>query len=270
MVLRQLLGGRNSLSKVLITKLGIIVIGLCLFLTSNIEGRERKEEAVLLVQMTFDQGQWSAKPLKILPCGAPSKPDPLSRQRSTFTLRDVGGKLLFRRLITNPRIILVEDPKEPAKLLSKMDFTLAVPFVTGAASFQFFEREGDYREDHQKIKAAAATAVADLRAVIANYERRGRQERASCQIIAPKPEDPRKLGEVVNTAISVETIASAIAHDQHVMIERGLALKLSPDELRQLVYSYRDNWNQFRINEKQVERFLERYAAAFREAAKKK
>ncbi len=250
-------------------KLGAIVIGLCLLLAGSVEGAERKDESVLLVRMTFDRGQWSATPLKILPCGAPSKPDPLTRERSTFVLKDGRGKVLFRRLITNPRIILVEDPKERAKLLSEMKFTLAVPFVEDATSFQFFEREQDYREDHQKIEARPGTAVADLSDVVASYERGGRQERASCQIIAPKPEDPRKLGEVVNTAISIETITSLIARDPRLMIERGLELKLDPEEVRRLVYSYRDYWTQVRVNEERVERFLKRYAAAFDEAAKK-
>ena len=252
-------------------KLTAILIGLCLFLVGDVQGQggDRQDESVVLVQMSFDRGQWSATPLEILPCGAPSKPDALTRQRSLFQVTDRRGKVLFRRYITNPRIILVEDPKEPAKLLSKMEFTLAVPLVEGAASFQFFERERDYR-DYERIKGdRPGTAAADLGKVIASYERSGHQERASCQIIVPKPEDPRKLVEVINTAMSVETITSLIARDQHLLIERGLQLKLDPEEVRQLVYSYRDNWAQVRVNEEQVERFLKRYTAAFRGAAKK-
>jgi len=246
----------------------MIAVGILTLLTGVIHGANRQYEAVLLVRMVFDQGQWRAKPLEILPCGAPSKPDPLTRRRSAFQLLDRSGKVLIRRFITNPRVILVEDPKEHTKLLSKLEFTLAVPFVEGATSFQFFERDRDYPDDYRKMDEIAGAANADLGDVVEAYQDKGRQERAPCQIIAPKPEDPQKLGEVINTAISVETITSLIARDQHLLIKRGLELDLHPKEVRRLVYDYRNQWSRVQIDEEQVEGFLKRYTSAFREAGK--
>lgn len=270
-------------------RFSMILAGMCLFLVGNVLDAhaqdesvpradaqvepvlraDAQDESVVLVQMSFDGGQWSAKPLEILPCGAPSRPDALSRRRSMFQLLDPRGKVLFRRYVTNPRIILVEDPKGPATLLPKMDFTLAVPYVQGASTFQFFEREQDARDDNKQKRDARGWTTADLAEIVAIYEKRNGAERADCQIIVPKPEDPRRLGKVIDTAISIESITSLIARDQHLLIERALELKLDPQEVRQLVYSYRDNWATVRVDEKQVENFLNRYAAAFRDAAKK-
>ena len=245
-----------------------IIISLCIFVAGSAQSAVVKDESVVLIRMSFENGQWRAMPLEILPCGAPSKPDPLTRQRSAFQLMDGKNRVLFRRHITNPRIILVEDPKEEAELLSELEFTLAVPLVEGAALFQYFEHERDYRKDPRGREEQPTVATADLSEVIADFEKRRHRERAPCQIIQPKPEDPRKLGKAIDTAISVETITSMIARDQHLLIQQGLERNLDPEELRQLIYSYKDQWADVRVNNEDVEMFLDRYTAAFRESAK--
>ena len=131
MVLRQHVGTQSRSKEYFRMGFCVRAIGLAMagmtVMTGMTWAQEQEDKAVLLVRMFYEAEQWSAKPLRILPCEAPSKPAPHTDRRSVLVLRGDDGKVLARRLITNPRIILIEDPKEQAKLLSQMEFTIAVP-----------------------------------------------------------------------------------------------------------------------------------------------
>lgn len=240
----------------------IISFSLCLLL-SNAWAQD-SDQSVLLIDMAYDDGRWYAEPAKVLPCAGPSKPDSLSENRSMYQLSSRDGKVLYRRFITDPRIILVEDPKEPVELADKVRFTLRIPLggkdkravrLDDAYVFEF------YQQGRDPGKAAASIEVAELVQDFAKTRSAG--EPAPCQIKTPDLSrlPPLKAGN--SDAISADSAAKLIATDRGLLIRQGVEMGVRPDELRELVYKNRKSWSEFNIQEKEVNRFLEEYATQY-------
>ncbi len=247
----------------------IISFSLCLLL--SYAWAQDSDESVLLINMAYDNGRWYAEPAKVLPCPGPSKPDSLSENRSMYQLSSRDGKVLYRRFITDPRIILVEDPKEPVEIADKARFTLRIPLggegkravrLDEAYVFEF------YQQGRDPGKAAASVEVAEL---VQNFAKsRSAGEPAPCQIKTPDLSKlpPLKAGN--SDALSADSAAKLIASDRGLLIRQGVEMDIRPDELRELVYKNRKSWPEFNIREKQVSQFLEEYEAQYSRANSKR
>jgi hypothetical protein len=227
---------------------------------------ERTDESVLLIAMTYSKGHWSAKPLSVLPCGGPSKADSLSATRSMFQLKSGDGKILYRRYIENPRIILVEDPKEPARLLDETKFTLRIPIkATGKRAiaqndvygFDFFENGRDFKKPNTSIRLDKVMPTLSRQLAVG--------KRASCQIIEPRLDNLPELKMEPGTAISPESLAALLKHDRGLVVRWGLDNGLTPDTLRKNVLAQKDKWAQVGLDRKAVDGLFSDYDAAYKE-----
>ena len=248
-----------------------LVTSLVLFLvagTAWAQRQERPDESVLLVDMAFNRGVWQAAPVKVLPCPGPSKPDSTATNQSMFQLRNRDGKVLFRRYIMNPRIVLVEDPKVPAGLLQTTKFTLRIPIRHEGAravgyrdvhSFEFFERvSGDAARDKPSVSLRLDTAM----------ERLTRTQdagiRVPCQVAAPSTERMPDLTMDPGNALSPDSLAALIQNDRGALIKWGLENGVTPDELRRVVRENEKRLGQVKMTPARAERLIQEYEAAYR------
>lgn len=227
---------------------------------------ERTDESVLLIAMTYSKGQWSAKPISVLPCGGPSKADSLSATRSMFQLKAADGKILYRRYIENPRIILVEDPKEPARLLDETKFTLRIPIKEAGKraiaqkdvhGFDFFENGREFKKPNASIRLDKLMPTLSRQLAVG--------KRASCQLIEPRVDKLPELAMEPGTAISPESLAALLKHDRGLVIRWGLENGLAPETLRKSVLAQKDKWAQVGMDRKAVDGLFTEYDAAYKE-----
>jgi len=132
------------------------------------------EESVL-VDVAYDNGVWRGEVRSILPCGSPSKPlSPPEDHSVGFSVFDRSGKELYKHAFMDPRIVLIEDPRELPDLLTQVKFTAVLPYFPGMQEIRFFE-------DVQKRDAASL--VVDMKYAVDQYEQAGgRAQKATCQI----------------------------------------------------------------------------------------
>lgn len=226
---------------------------------------ERADESVLLIEMHFSKGKWQAKPLSILPCGGPSKVESTAPMRSMLQLKSRDGKILFRRHIGNPRLVLIEDPKEEPRLLAETTFTLRIPLRSQGRSmvsekevysFEFFE---DSRDDKKP-----ATRL-NLSKVMPELSRlRTTNKRASCQLIKPRMDKLPELKAGPSTALSTDSLASMLKNDRELLVKWGIDNRMTPDELKKLVFEHKDQWARLSLNKRSVETLLQEYSMSYK------
>ena len=245
-----------------------IVTGAILFVLLGPAWAERAEESVLLIDMTYSQGRWQAKPITVLPCDGPSKPDSISRTRSMFQLKSREGKVLFRRFIENPRIILVEDPKESVSLLKETRFTLRIPIrqegkrainLKDIHTFDFFESGRE--QEKPSVSARLDTSMPLL------SKPQATAKRLSCQIAAPTADKLPDLKVKPGDAISPESLASMIQRDSGLLIRWGLENGVTPDGLRKIVLQHEKRLAQINLSKSAANSLLKEYEAAYKKSA---
>lgn len=242
-----------------------VAVGILLCMLHGAAWAERSDEAVLLIDMAYSQGRWQAKPAAVLPCGGPSKPDSISLTRSLYQLKNADGKVLMRRYIENPRIILVEDPREPSALLEEIKFRLRIPIRQEGKTaispkeiqiFEFFENGR-----HQREPSVVVRVDKELEAISKPTES---GKRPSCAIVEPSLEKHPRLVAKPGNAISPESLATLIQHDRGVLIRWGLDNNLRPNDLKKLVARNENKLAQLKLDKSTVERLLKEYEAAYR------
>ena len=135
----------------------------------------KDSSSVVLVPLTFEDERWFLGPgeISILPCEAPSKF--IQGAESDPLIRILGPeeKVIYQRQMRNPRLILVEDPKEVPPLLSKVSFNLKFALIDGMETFEFWYDRGRQKE---------ATVTANLQDPIKEYMSKGGPlQKAPCQ-----------------------------------------------------------------------------------------
>lgn len=225
---------------------------------------ERADESVLLVKMSYSNGKWQAKPVSVLPCGGPSKINSVSPTRSMFQLKSRDGKTLYRRYIENPRIVLVEDPKEEPPLLKETSFTLRIPLRSSGKTvvrekdvynLEFFEQER--KSEKPTVKLNLSKAMPQLSKL-----RSGK--RISCQLVTPRMDKLPELKPGPETGISTDSLASMIKKDKGMLVSWGIENRVSPDELKKLVMTHKDQWTRLQLNQRSVDELLDEYNNAYR------
>ena len=226
---------------------------------------ERSDESVLLMQMSYSNGKWQARPLTILPCGGPSKPNSVSPTRSMFQLKSRDGKALYRRYIENPRIVLVEDPKEDAPLLKETKFTLRIPLRSKGrtvvsekdiAHFEFFEQERESKKPVTRLNLSKALPT------LSRQRKAGKL--ASCQLIEPRMDKLPELKPGRSTAVSIDSLATMLKKDKAMLLNWGIENGVTPDELKKLAISNKDQWSRLQLQQSTVDSMLEEYGKAYK------
>lgn len=226
---------------------------------------ERSDESVLLVEMSYSNGKWQAKPITILPCGGPSKVNSVSPTRSMFQLKSRDGKALYRRYIENPRIVLVEDPKEDAPLLKETKFTLRIPLRSKGRTvvnekdvynFEFFEQE------RKSQKPVAQLNLSKVLPALSKQRKAGKL--ASCQLIEPRMEKLPELKAGPSNAISPDSLASMLKKDKGMLISWGIENGVTPDELKKLAFSHKEQWPRLQLQQRTVDNMIDEYGKAYK------
>lgn len=234
---------------------------------------QESNESVLLVKMSYAEGRWQARPTAVLPCGAPSKPDSTAESRSVYRLRGRDGRVLFQHYITNPRIVLVENPKEAPPLRKAMEFTLRIPLaqdgrrplpIKDIGRFEFLENSRG-----QEGPSVVLPLENDLPALVA--EQAKRKDRPACSVRAP---DLRKLPPLpamrdAGDAISPESFAMLLRNDKGLVMRWGIEHKVRPEELRRLVERNQKQVAAMRFDKPAVERLLREYELAWKRRGRK-
>ncbi|MCG8668220.1 MAG: hypothetical protein MI867_02315 [Pseudomonadales bacterium] len=102
---------------------------------------------VMFIPVAYNQGQWfQANEIQFAPCEPPSKPNLGNEFDPVIRAYDAQGEEIYEQGMRNPRLILIEDPKEPAALLSQIRFELRLPYVRGISRIEFWEFPREQKE----------------------------------------------------------------------------------------------------------------------------
>jgi hypothetical protein len=236
----------------------------CTLLSSSAWPAGSSGETVLLMNMTYAQGRWQAQPAAVLPCGGPSKPDSLSSTRSLYQLKNRDGKVLLQHYMANPRVLLVEDPRELAGLLKEMKFTLRVPInqagkaaiaVEDVQTFEYFENARDTR-------TPSAVARFDQDKNLATLLQAA--DSARCVLVDPRTDRLPPLTIPPSTAITPDGLAALIRNDRESLIRWGLDNDLTPTQLRTLVSQNPKQLAELQLDKATIDKLLLDYEAAYR------
>ncbi len=237
----------------------------CTLLSGAAWSADTSGEMVLLMNMTYAQGRWQAQPAAVLPCGGPSKPDSSSASRSLYQLRSRDGKVLLQRYIANPRMLLVEDPREPSELLKETKFTLRIPInqpgqvTIAVADVQTFE----YFENAREVRTPSAVARFDQDKNLATLVQAVDPKSVPCALADPSSRLP-PLRIPPSDAISPETLVTLIQKDRGSLIRWGLDNDLAPTELRTLVWQNEKQLAELQLDKATIDKLLQEYEVAYR------
>jgi hypothetical protein len=236
----------------------------CTLLSSSAWSAGSAGETVLLMNMTYAQGRWQAQPAAVLPCGGPSKPDSVSAIRSLYQLKSRDGKVLLQHSMTNPRVILVEDPREPAGLLKEMKFTLRVPInQPGKAAIAVEEVQTfEYFENARDTRTPSAVARFDQNKNLVTLLQSA--DSAPCVLVDPRTDRLPPLRIPPSNAITPDGLAALIQNDRESLIRRGLDNDLTPTQLRTLVSQNPKQLAELQLDKATIDKLLLDYEAAYR------
>lgn len=141
----------------------------------SVVGKDQRptSDETLLVAVKFNEGVWSAEPVSLLPCPSPSKPLSAPEQQLQFVAYDEKGEALYRFGIMDPRLILVEDPRELPEPLKQLEFVARLPYMHGLSKVEF-SVPGERKEP---------VASVEITKVLAEYDAAGGvRQKAVCQV----------------------------------------------------------------------------------------
>ncbi len=238
----------------------------CTLLSGAAWSADTSGEIVLLVNMAYTQGRWQAEPTAVLPCGGPSKPDSVSGTRSVYQLKDRDGKVLLQRYLENPRLLLVEDPRENADLLKETKFTLRVPInqagrsaiaVADVQTFEYFENARELRKPSAVVRFEEGKDLATLLKAVD-------PKTAPCTLADPSSARLPPLTLPPGDAISPDTLTALLQKDRETLIRWGLDNDLAPAELRKLVAQNEKQLAALQLDKAAIDKLLQEYEAAYR------
>jgi len=159
---------------VLLAIFTLAMITSALVLADHAYAQENKD-SVVLVPLIFEKETWSLNPegVTVLPCAAPTKfirgteGDPLIR------VLGANKEPVYERQMNNPRLILIEDPREEPSLLDEVSFKIRFKLADGMELFEFWYNPRAQEEP---------SVTVDLREAIKKYvDAGGVDQEAPCQ-----------------------------------------------------------------------------------------
>ena len=229
------------------------------------------DELVLLIETKYDRGRWGAKPIAILPCGAPSSPMSRSDMSSMLQLFDRKGSLLFQQYTRNPRWVHFEGTKEGKKpdiFLDSVKVTFAVPIrqhgkydvpLRDIGRFAFFETVGETKRPSVSLPLG--------REIQKLANKMDSQTSHACQVSIPSTDH---LPSIVATLGQKKYLGSHDLIKKLLMENPDLAIQfiadsgVSPATLRKSIYQHRESWKDFGFDEAKVFRLLKKYNQIYR------
>lgn len=154
---------------------GLTVAAVLMGAAQSVVGKDQRptSDETLLVAVKFNEGVWSAEPMSLLPCSSPSKPLSAPAQHVQFLAYDEKGEALYRFGIMDPRIVLVEDPRELPEPLKQLEFVARLPYMQGLAKVEI-SVPGERKEP---------VASVEIGRVLDEYNAAGGiQQKAACQV----------------------------------------------------------------------------------------
>lgn len=133
---------------------------------------------VMFIPVSYVQGQWfQSNEIQYAPCEPPSKPNLGNDMDPLIRAYDVQGELVYEKGMRNPRLVLIEDPKEPAALLREISFDLRLPYLKGISKVEFWEFPREQQEPSMVIEVDPEAQI---------------PEKADCQVPEFVPDALRK------------------------------------------------------------------------------
>lgn len=157
------------------TAAGLGAAAVLMGAAQSVVGKDERpaSDETLLVAVKFNEGVWTAEPMLLLPCPSPSKPLSAPAQQMQFVAYNEKGETLYRFGIMDPRIILVEDPRELTEPLKHMEFVARLPYTRGLSKV-------DVNVPRERKEPVASVEISK---VLAEYEAVGGiQQKAVCQV----------------------------------------------------------------------------------------
>lgn len=229
---------------------------------SSVAQQSKERDAVLLINMQYDGDRWFAKGESVLPCAGPSKPDSRSSMRSMIRLTDKSGKTVTQRYITNPRLILVEDPKERPELLKEMSFSLRVPVKNASedtlsriSTFEFSE------------KGEEVSVKLDLQGMVERFLSNPPKS-ASCILKAPDASKLPKIDVKPDESISPELAKKLMQENPVMVMSMGVRLGVEPSFVQAWVSENSAVLKEMDVSEGQVRELLKEYQAFYSKNSK--
>ena len=141
----------------------------------SVVGKDQRptSDETLLVAVKFNEGVWTAEPMSLLPCPSPSKPLSAPAQQVQFVAYDDKGEAQYRFGIMDPRIILVEDPRELPEPMKQLEFVARLPYMRGLSKVEI-----SVPAEHKE-----PVATVEITKVVREYDAAGGiQQKAVCQV----------------------------------------------------------------------------------------
>lgn len=108
---------------------------------------------VMFIPVAYEQGKWfQADEVQYAPCEPPSKPNLGTDADPVIRVFNEQGERLYEQGMRNPRLVLIEDPKEPVALLQDIAFELRLPYLRGAYRVEFWEFPREQQEPSMVIQ----------------------------------------------------------------------------------------------------------------------
>jgi len=256
----------------------ILAFALMLTVTTTLAHQEHKEQPrstsyVLMVDLVYENGQWSVKPTEVLPCNGPAG-SPLTRsdRSSRLQLQDQRGRILYQRYMRNPRWVHYEATKEGKKpdiFLDQVKVRLAIPVefpehrnskTVMPTRFTFTETVG--KADRPSVSINIGRQVNKL------YRASKAKQEFGCQLETVTAEHlpPLRTGSQTPALFwGIENIKAVI------MSQPGFTLKMiadtgvTPVEFRKAIFKFKDQWSAWGLDRKGVDRLIRDFNRIYQE-----
>ena len=117
---------------------------------------------VMFIPVAYQDGEWFQRDnIQYAPCEPPSKPNLGTDADPVIRAYDLQGELMYTKGMRNPRLVLIEDPKEPVALLRKVAFELRLPYLRGISRIEFWEFPRKQQEPSMIIRVDPDANIPD-------------------------------------------------------------------------------------------------------------
>ncbi|MCG8316552.1 MAG: hypothetical protein MI976_25345 [Pseudomonadales bacterium] len=136
------------MKKLIVVLLAMIAFGGIIAATDEIgSAKALVTDNVMFVPVEYRDGVWyQAEQITYAPCEPPSKPSLATDADPIIRAYTVEGEVAYEQGMRNPRLILIEDPKQPVGLLREISFELRLPYLRGLSRVEFWESPREQQE----------------------------------------------------------------------------------------------------------------------------
>ena len=136
------------MKKLIVVLLAMVAFGGIIAATDEIgSAKALVTDNVMFVPVVYRDGVWyQGEEIQYAPCEPPSKPSLATDADPIIRAYTKEGEMAYEQRMRNPRLILIEDPKEPVALLKEISFELRLPYIRGISKVEFWEFPREQQE----------------------------------------------------------------------------------------------------------------------------